>query len=270
MRTYLARYFVEWIFRRPARIFFVYGIRRSGNHACIRWLVNALENGPTALNESRATPNFYITGTSRTVFINDITSFHNQKYVNMLRHNKQAIRNATFVVISCEDQDLTYRNGWRIPRRSEAILVRRGALNTMASRFQSLNREARAGRGLSQQSMGERFFSILRANLSMEDVLVWQFENWYSDPRWRQKFLEQLGLQGDFTPTISDEGKGSSFSGLRIQPRAPELEQRFNMVEPWDPWVTFVRESASTSPDIFRVDELDAIRRMSHGQRTRP
>lgn len=133
----------------------------------------------------------------------------------------------------------------------------------MASRYQRLNFAARVGRGLPLQNMDEYFFSTLRANLSTESGAVWEFERWNSDSQWRRNFLRQLDLQDDITPAISDEGKGSSFSGLRVQPKAAELEQRFNMVEPWDPWVTFIQASASANPDLFRADEIDAIREMS-------
>lgn len=263
MKTAMARGYVAWAVARAQRVFFVYGMRRSGNHACIRWLANALENTETSFTETEFRGNFYISDSRRTAFLNDISSFNGSSYLECLRRNAKDLKRAAFVIISAEDCDGTYAQMWRVPKRSEVVHVRRSSLNMIASRFHNLNQLARNGKALYQQSMDSKFFSVLQTNVASPAGAVWSFEKWSIDASWRRSFLQNLGLQFDAAPHISDEGDGSSFSGMQM-PSADRLQRRFAMVEPRDAWIAFIQGVAQRHADIFEAAEIATIRDLSN------
>lgn len=258
----LARYCVEWMMSRAERIFFVYGMRRAGNHACVGWLANALEGEAVTLIESPGVSNFNYSSTGKTFFINDISTIHSRRYLKLLYEDLGKIRRSRFIIISAEDRDATYGDEWRVPARREMVLVRRGTLNLMASRFQNLNRRAREGLGASMQSMKAKFFATLQANLASPRGVVWDFELWHDDEEWREAFLSKLGLEHDILP--STVGLGSSFSSDRQVAPKDKVAQRFTMVEPRDAWMSFIQTAASQYPDVFTPEEHESIRQLGH------
>jgi AAA+ ATPase superfamily predicted ATPase len=262
MKTWIAGFCIERLMARAQRIFFVYGMRRSGNHACVGWLTNALEGESVALIESDVVTNFNWSSTGKTFFINDASTLDSRRYLGLLYRQRDRIRRAQFIIISAEDKDASYADSWRIPARSEAILVLRPTLNLMASRYQNLNRRAREGLGASMQSMKSRFFKTLKANLERPRGAVWKLERWRCDEAWRQEFLRNLGLTHDILPETV--GLGSSFSGSRVVSAADPLDKRFTMVEPWDAWMEFIRHAAAEFPDVFSAKEHSMIRTLAH------
>lgn len=259
MKTLVARFYVEWHMRRARRVFFVYGMRRSGNHACVGWLINALEGRAVPVIESKIRNNFNLSDTGDTIFINDVSGMSSRVYLSSLHQHRQQLRRAQFIIISVEDVDATYSDGWRIPRCSEAIQVRRSTLNLMASRFQNLNRRAREGMGANLQTMKSRFFATLKANTETPRGAIWEFERWMNDESWRREFLEELGLEHDITPPVSPPGLGSSFSGTSGRPSADQLSKRYMTVEPRGAWIKFLQESASEYAEVFSAEEHEAI-----------
>lgn len=263
MRALAARYSVEWMMGRAQRIFFVYGMRRAGNHACVGWLVNALEGDAMALNESPSINNFNYSSSGKTFFVNDVSTMHSRRYLKCLYRDLRKIRRARFIIISAEDKDASYGDGWRFPSRSEAVQVRRDTLNLIASRFQNLNRRAREGLGANLQSMKGKFFKTLKANLQAPRGAIWEFERWHNDAAWRREFLEGLGLQHDIAPPMV--GLGSSFSTSRALPAADQMSKRFTMVEPQEAWKEFIRNAAAEYPDVFTAQEHETIRTLACG-----
>lgn len=261
MKEILAKYCVELMTNRAQRVFFVYGMRRSGNHACVGWLTNALEGGAVALIEDGRVNNFNFSNSGRTFFINDAPTMNSRSYLQSLFRELTRIRRIQFIIISVEDKDATYRYNWRIPGRSEAILVRRNTLNLMASRFQNLNRRAREGLGASLQSMKSKFFATLKTNIESPQGAIWEFERWHNDEVWRHEFLANLGLEHDISPPMV--GLGSSFGARGTLPSADQLSQRFMAVEPRAAWISFIRKAASEYPDVFSAEEHESIRTMT-------
>lgn len=258
MKAMLARLYTEWMFSRAQRVFYVYGMRRSGNHACIGWLTNALEGGEVELLENERINNFNYSVSGKTCFINDVGTMDGHRFILALWRDRKTIRQARFIIISSEDEDSRYRNQWRIPRRSESILVRRNTLNLMASRFQNLNRRAQEGIGASMQSMKREFFATLKDHINNPRGSVWQFERWCDDEAWRKNFLAELELSHDIAPPMV--GLGSSFGNRLAQPSSSQLNERFMSVEPRAPWFEFVRCVASEFPDVLSAEELALIR----------
>ena len=260
MKTLLAKLCVEWMMGRAKRVFFVYGMRRSGNHACVGWLVNALERKTVVLIESDHVKNFNYSSSGATFYANDVSTLASRRYLKCLYHDLKKIRAAKFIIISVEDKTADYRDSWRIPQRSETIFVHRDTLNLMASRYQNLNRRAREGLGANMQSMKAKFFATLLANIEQQRGLVWDFERWHHDKVWRRAFLAQLELEHDILP--STIGLGSSLSSDRQVDPDDKIGQRFTMVEPRDAWISFIHAAASQHPKAFTPAEHESIRQL--------
>lgn len=261
MKKLLARCCTEWVASRAQRVFYVYGMRRSGNHACIGWLTNALEGEPVELMESKRVNNINYSQTGNTCFINDVSTMSGRRFLASLLQDRKKIRQARFLIISSEDEDSTYRHEWRIPGRSEVIQVRRNTLNLMASRFQNLNRRAQEGIGASMQSMKSEFFATLSDYIHHPQGVMWQFERWSDDEAWRKEFLAKLGLHHDIAPSMV--GLGSSFGIRSAQPSSSQLNERFKSVEPSAPWIQFVRRVASEFPEVLNADEIASVRELA-------
>ena len=258
MKELISRCYTEWIMSRAERVFFVYGMRRSGNNACIGWLTNALEGEAVTLIESNRINNFNYSDSGRTFFVNDVSTMDGRRYLKSLARDRNKIRQARFIIISAEDKDASVGRGWRIPRRSEMILARRDTLNLMASRFQNLNRRAQEGLGASLQTMQGKFFETLKGHIKNPQGAVWRFERWCNDEVWRREFLAQLGLNHDISPHMV--GLGSSFGNRQAQPSSSQLSERFATVEPRAPWIAFIRHAASEFPDVFSAEEHASVR----------
>lgn len=261
MRKLFAHVYTWWVMSHAQRVFYVYGMRRSGNHACIGWLVNALEGDHAELIESERVNNINYSDSGNTCFINDVSTMDGRRFLYSLIQNRKQIRQAKFIIISSEDEDSTYRRRWRIPGRSELILVRRNTLNLMASRFQNLNRRAQEGLGAGMQSMHGKFFATLLDHIKNPQGLVWNFERWCEDEAWRKEFLSNLGLEHDIAPSMV--GLGSSFGHRSVQPSTSQLNERFKAVEPRDSWIKFVGRVATEFPEVLSADEVSCVRALS-------
>lgn len=244
---------------RCERVFLVYGMRRSGNHALIRWLVNALEERPADVHESDNFHRFAWSDSGHSFLINDLTIPSSKKYRRQLYRHRDRLRSARFVIFSAEDRAADIARNWRVPSRCEHIAIQRDTLNLMASRFQRLQTCAQKGIADHSMEMRQHFFDTLSAQLARPQGTVWSFDQWLSDADWRRRFLAEFGLSKDITPNIANEGGGSSFTGVTGIPDPEALRTRFRMIEPTKPWARFLRGVAARRPELFSAAEHDAI-----------
>lgn len=242
---------------RNRQVVYVYGMRRSGNHACINWLLNALEADRVGWAE--LANHVKQSTSSKTVFINELNMLSAREYLKTLFFHYRVFRQAKQIILSCEDVAAAYGNDWRIPASATRIKIIRSTLNLLASRFQNLNKKAQLGYGHSRQSMGASFFHKLRSLQNDTDSMPWELDRWSVDSNWRREFLHQLDLTADLTPDISKEGGGSSFTGRGAIPTAAELTERFRNVEPQPAFRTFLGRAATEWGSLFTPDEQQKI-----------
>lgn len=225
---------------RKERVMNVWGMRRSGNHACIHWLANALAGKAIEWQELEG-HHFMASNDGQIAFINESNMLATRPFFWGLMDNLSSIRKAKYLIVSFEDLHPSSYQNWRSIGQTN-IIIRRKSLDIIASRFHNLNKRAQKGIGWERQSMDDAFFATLAAfcNSTIDNnALVWHFEQWKSSESYRLDFLTRLGLSVDEIPPVSNIGGGSSFTGTEAT--TIEADSRLQRVQPQAPWHEFLK-----------------------------
>jgi len=221
------------------------GLRRSGNHAIIAWIINGLEGRPTPYDAIDAVCWFTSSDSGETIFLNEVNRVPGTSYLEELWKRRKLLRRARNIILSYEDSPVGCFSHWKTPLYiRQRIFIHRSLLNIIASRLEKLRRAAQDGQRLPMMGIDE---SMLDALLSLSTAppslcKTIKFDQWVDDPAYRQALAEELGLHGDILPGISKEGGGSSFSGQRYVPSASELSSRFKACQFPDRIIAHLRD----------------------------
>lgn len=224
---------LRWLFRKN-NLYVVCGMRRSGNHACINWLLNALEERESSFEEVKG-DRCYISNSGKTFFLNEANFYGLNHYWKLVIEQKKVIKSCTNVIISLEDFEPSSGINPFIIASATKIMVTRSLLNLIASRLQRAMNQAKEGKDRGDMSVRESFFSNLNwimNNKTDKSWLFWSFDEWLQNSnQCRQQFLQRLGLAVNLTPAMSLQGGGSSFTGQRLIPTAEEIESRWDNIQ---------------------------------------
>lgn len=217
----------------------VAGVRRSGNHAIVNWLTNALACASTELHYP---PPSLIGTTSdgRIAHANDLATHAESPYFDLADQQLELIARAHSLILSLEDRPVTTRFDRMltglfgdVPEPAR-VLVRRSTLNTLASRLQGLRRNSKRGITRSGLEITQYILDVMRSNRDAvpPNWIVIDFDSWLSDGALvRRGMLERLGLEHDIDPPISRAGNGSSFTDRQRVPTAGELTSRWATID---------------------------------------
>lgn len=226
---FLVHVYVSYIFRNK-RVYILTGLRRSGNHAFINWVANALEG--TEISFADIAQNVSKTKSGKTLLYNEVNYFGAFWFVNTLRSTTKYIKNASFIIISLEDYIPRTRDEF-IPNNAIKISIKRNTLNVIASRLQRLIQLAKNGLDRGDMGISKNIISYLKwqQKANEKGYLVWSFDKWIDDRNYRSEFLTKINLKSDISPSISTQGDGSSFSGQSKVPNKKELMNRWDQVD---------------------------------------
>jgi len=191
----------------------VYGLRRSGNHAILTWLINNLNTEesnnyePAYLIAPTPELGFISQYLGDVIHINDVGSnwaLNNGKYLNGLIDAYVSIGMKT-VILSYEDRpyNASFLNvGYSFLKNSTKIVITRDIKSIFASRVMG----------------GHSFFNINKTILETwlknenSDCTKIRYEDWLTSRSYRDDTSTNLGLQNiDITHIVSTAGGGSSF-----------------------------------------------------------
>lgn len=230
---FITYFYISFLFRKK-RVFVVCGMRRSGNHAFINWLLNALEDTETSFKELQG-DRVSVSESRKTIFFNEASFYGFKFFLKLLVESKEAISSSQNVIISLEDYvphenfDPYFRKG------VTTVIIKRSTLNLIASRLKRALNQAREGKDRGDMSIDEPFFSRLNwMHMQSENTgyLLWSFDDWLLDKNsYRQSFLDKLDLVFNATPKMSIQGGGSSFSGESKIPTPDEMQSRWNEID---------------------------------------
>ena len=197
LARWVAAIFIQ-IVTRNARVFLVAGCRRSGNHALVDWVANALEERQVDLLRDPTYGHFNSTVSMRTVFINEMNNMTGNQYFRMFLSKRRDLMRCEFLIISLEDalQSTSYTS-WRIPRTYRRIAVHRSTLNVVASRLAKINLNAHQGWSEVGMNVDEAFLRVLREIqvAPNQGWHLWEFDRWVArDLPYRAEFLAALNL----------------------------------------------------------------------------
>lgn len=249
----LTQILVSWKFKNK-QVFVVCGMRRSGNHAFINWLLNALEETETFFKEFKG-DRISVSESGKTIFFNEASFYGLKFFLKLIFESKEAVSNANNVIISIEDY--VPRGGFDpyFPNGATTVVIKRSTLNLIASRLKRAIDQAQEGKDRGDMAINEQFFSRLSWIYSQKETsghVCWSFDDWLVDKnRYRQRFLKKLNLSFNATPQMSTQGGGSSFSGQSKIPTPGEMQSRWSSID----WPERVLQMTNRNTSLLTENE---------------
>ncbi|MGA0840482.1 MAG: hypothetical protein ACO3P1_11375, partial [Pseudomonadales bacterium] len=207
--TAIWRRWLTWTLRRQ-RVLVVTGLRRSGNHACIEWLSNALEGHAVAF--SHLGPGVFLSETGNIIHFNEANWEGPLDFAKKLRVHRESVKQSHVVIISLEDYAIEPSSPF-VPHQAVVILITRTLKNIIASRLTYALKQAALGLDRGDMRIDDYFMRTARWLKHAEGpgMLRWNYDLWFSNQdNYRLDFLARLGLTSDIAPEMSRHGGGSS------------------------------------------------------------
>ncbi|MEP5633841.1 MAG: hypothetical protein ABJP79_18340 [Tateyamaria sp.] len=201
----------------PGQVLRVYGMRRSGNHALIDWIMrNAKGGAGVFLNNCRP-------GRDPMKSKSALSLFENGKEVEAknLRAKLQKAGNAPFAVVSYEDAMPPKERKPLYDAPEQCIVIYRSFLHWSASLLRKI--QGNTGYGplermrVMMQAM--RTYNQMLGRVRDTDVVPLCYDDWVSDETYRRTALDRIGLPGRNLGLgqVQRYGGGSSFQGRKAE-----------------------------------------------------
>ena len=205
--------------------FAFYGLRRSGNHAILEWLIQNMGGS----GERKVVFWRRLMAVKLAAYINEANTYPSLEVLQ--EHHR--IANTIFekLIVSYEDVNLDYV--LPVTTGYKNIVIIRDIPNLFASRYKkSIGYEQPWDFGAMR--IDEHSVDIWKnhalTGLNGDAILI-QFEKWLDSKEYRDKIAALFGCDNyDITDTITEFGEGSSFSGQNV-PTAEDLKNRSNQIE---------------------------------------
>lgn len=197
------------------REFMVFGLRRTGNHAIINWILPQIQGD--------------------FLYYNDV--WPNDPYKGNPKQFRGDGSSAKVSLISFEDYNLRIFKriikGRKHPivKKRVPILILRDPFNWYASRLKSNMSNPAHYLGLNLRQLYLQYLREYQGdtNLLGDGLVTISFNRWKSDLAYRQVISERLGLEftDDGLNKVTGEGGGSSFDGMKIKGQELNTETRY-------------------------------------------
>jgi hypothetical protein len=225
----------------------ILGMRRSGNHAVIMWMMRAVQAGMpniehVFLNNCKISENAY-----RLQSDFRPPEYSDEEYRRIRARRNRAYRPTGFLIRSYEDYDLSqFRTSENLAyyggseRRVRAVIIR-DPLNLFASRLKVGYIDAK-----SKLSLVGLYLDHASALLRGSEELPILYNQWLMFGAYRENLLTELNIPGSDLPSDKAEsfGPGSSFTGRGSELDKSQLLRRWEAYRD-DPW--FKREILGNS-----------------------
>lgn len=197
----------------PSEVLRVYGMRRSGNHALINWMMrNATGGNGLFLNNCRPVGDPLRTARGVSVF-----EAGAEVALGNTRAKLDAAGSAPFMAVSFEDAMPQAERTPLYAAPERCIIIYRSFLHWAASLLRKI--QGNPGYGalertrVMMQSM--RTYTEMLGRVRDADVVPVCYDDWVSDPEYRRAALDRIGLPGRDLDlgAVQRYGGGSSFQG---------------------------------------------------------
>ena len=199
-----------------------YGLRRSGNHAILEWLIQNI-GGPENRNIIK---HRRIIQCGRAVYINEANTYASHKDIELdVTFCQSAFENT---IIAYEDVPTNYYLS--NTSNSQKIVILRDIFNLFSSRYKYKNKHPEEiARYMTSMRIDEKAIEVWKEHAN-SDALIILFEKWIESKEYRDSICKRLGIPNhDITDTMTEFGEGSSFTGQK-KPTVEELKSRSKMV----------------------------------------
>ncbi|MBY5933863.1 hypothetical protein KUV51_12705 [Tateyamaria omphalii] len=196
----------------PGQVLRVYGMRRSGNHALINWIMRNAPNGHGVfLNDCRPK-------TDPVVSCSGVSVFEDGVDVDMQVGRQQKLQRAgalPFTVVSYEDRVPPTAPKPLYAAPETLIIIYRSFLHWTASLLRKVQGNEGYGPLDRNRIMGRALgtYSEMLTRVQEDDVVPLCYDDWTADAHYREEALSRLKLPGrDLSlGTVQRYGGGSSF-----------------------------------------------------------
>ncbi len=245
--SYLSYLYISFICRGKI-VYVVNGARRSGNHAFINWLSNAIDNEQVNYTEISYTVSKSTSG--KIVFFNEVNFLGVLHFISSLRKNKESIKKANYIIISLEDY-ITHKYDTFVPMKAIKIAITRSTLNLISSRLKRAINVAELGLCRGDMVINQKFIDCLYALREANNWKVWHYDSWVEDKTYRNVFLNGLGFSFDLSSSVSIQGGGSSFTGSKETPNVHDVLNRWEKII----WPQRIVELLNDNPRLLTETE---------------
>ncbi|GGX64928.1 hypothetical protein GCM10007385_37580 [Tateyamaria omphalii] len=209
----------------PGRVLRVYGMRRSGNHALIDWIMRNTSGGGLFLNNCK--PGRDPLQTTRAV-----TAYRDGTELDLSDRQAKiaAAGDAPTALVSYEDRmpQLERKPLYRAPET--CVIIYRSFLHWAASLLRKIQRNPGYGpverMRVMMNSIGT--YGAMLDRVQDDDIVPLLFDRWTADDRYRADMASRLDLPGrDLGKgAVQRYGGGSSFQGQSATPDTLATDQR--------------------------------------------
>ena len=246
----------------PVKFYEFYGLRRSGNHAIIAWLMKNLNGEDCALETVIGEGNkesFFVKRCGDVYHINDVGSLwvtSNPSYVSGLVSEYISL-GAKVIIFSYEDYEpqvslaLTFPSLFLFLENALKIALVRDLPNVMASRYKKIEGIKANGGGLENWKLLDininKINSWIYCVIEEKSIKI-KYEDWLASKEYRDNFCKNLNIPNlDYTNHISIAG-GSSFTGTESVPNAKDLLNRWKDINIPKEWKHYLE-----TPQVIRA-----------------
>lgn len=201
-----------------------YGLRRSGNHAVLEWLLKNISK-----NKNRnVVKKDRVIQYDNSAYINECNTYHTHEELNIdILFCRKAFEN---LVLTYEDVPTTYK---LVSGSDKNIVIVRNINNLFASRRKK-GQEYGHSYDFGPMHIDEKAVNIWKQHINVglngEATLI-HFEKWVANKEYRDSICRSLNIVNlDNTNTVTSFGGGSSFSGKK-KPTIKELKSRSEQID---------------------------------------
>ena len=197
----------------PGQVLRVYGMRRSGNHAIINWIMrNAPGGNGIFLNDCRVGGDPVSSSQGVSVFENAA-----EADIGGLRRKLRRAGEAPFAVISYEDRMPPDAPKPLYAAPETLVVIYRSFLHWSASLLRKIQGNEGYGPLDRARIMGRAVctYGDMLARIDADDIVPLCYDDWTQDAAYRKAALGRLGLPGEDLGlgAVQRYGGGSSFQG---------------------------------------------------------
>lgn len=209
----------------PSRVLRIHGMRRSGNHALINWIIRNAPGGGAGLFLNNCKPNRDPVRSARGRSV-----FEGGQEIALKDKPARAAGPSPFTVVSYEDHAPPKDRAplWDAPE--VLIVIYRSFLNWSASLLRKIQGNPGYGPLDRAKVMGNALptYQRMLSHVVAGDVVPLCYDDWVADEAYRAEALRRLGLPGtDLSKgEVQRYGGGSSFQGKVATTEALTTDKR--------------------------------------------
>jgi len=186
-------------------IYSFYGLRRSGNHAILEWLLYNMGNKGNRVCYKVENGSEKVISRDTAFYFNDVSRYtgnHIQLCYDVISSYEIGAKD---ILVTYEDKSISYK---LIPSKTNIIVIR-DILNVLASRIKNSN-----AKNPRDMRIDEEIIGLWKEHASDENSIKILYEKWLTSKEYRDSICERLNISNfDNTKNVYSFGGGSSFTG---------------------------------------------------------